>query len=88
VKVKLSSTFHPQTYGQTKRVNQVLEHYLWCITNYHQDNWSEFLAMAKFAYNNIMHSSTQQTPFFTNHGLHPKFDIKGVHKIVNPIVED
>jgi hypothetical protein len=35
-----------------------------------------------------MHSSTQQTPFFANHGLHPKSDILGVHKIMNPIVED
>jgi hypothetical protein len=44
--------------------------------------------MGEFAYNNIMHSSTQQTPFFVNHGLHPKFDIQGVDKVVNPIVED
>jgi hypothetical protein len=44
--------------GQTKRVNQVLEQYLWCTTNYNQDNWLELLAMAKFAYNNIVHSST------------------------------
>jgi gluconate kinase len=35
-----------------------------------------------------MHSSTQQTHFFANHGLHPKFDIQGVHKIMNPIIED
>ncbi len=44
--------------------------------------------MAKFAYSNTMHSSTQQTPFFANHGLHPKFDIQGVHKVVNPTIED
>ncbi len=28
-----------------------------------------------------MHSSTQQTPLFANHGLHHKFDIQGVHKV-------
>jgi hypothetical protein len=44
--------------------------------------------MAEFAYDNIVHSSTHQTLFFTNHGLHPKFDIQGVHKIMNPIIED
>jgi hypothetical protein len=44
--------------------------------------------MAKFAYNNTMHSSTQQTHFFANYGLHPKFDIQGVHKIMNPTIED
>jgi hypothetical protein len=48
----------------------------------------ELLAKAKFAYNNIMHSLTQQTHLFANHGLHPKFDIQGVHKVVNPIAED
>jgi hypothetical protein len=44
--------------------------------------------MAKIAYNNVVHSSTQQTPFFANHGLHPKFDIQGVHNIVNPTTKD
>jgi hypothetical protein len=44
--------------------------------------------MVKFAYHNTMHSSTQQTFFFANHGLHPKFDIRNVHKVVNPITKD
>ncbi len=30
----------------------------------------------------------QQTPFFANHGLHPKFDIQGVNNVVNPVTED
>jgi hypothetical protein len=57
-------------------------------THYHQNNWLELLAMAKFVYINIVHSLTQQTPFFANHGLHPKFDIQGVHKIVNLTIKD
>jgi hypothetical protein len=44
--------------------------------------------MAKFAYNNIVHSSTQQIALFSNHGLHPMFDIQGVHNFVNLIVGD
>ncbi len=40
--------------------------------------------MVVFAYNNTMHSSTQQTHLFTNHDLHPKFDIQGMNKIMNP----
>jgi len=44
--------------------------------------------MAKFAYNNTVHSSTQQTPIFANHGLYPKFDIQGVHKVMNPATKD
>jgi hypothetical protein len=73
MKLKLSSTFHPQTNGQTKWVNQNLEQYLNCTTNYHQDNWLDLLSMAKIAYNNIVHYSIQQTHLFANHGLHPKW---------------
>jgi len=46
------------------------------------------LALVEFAYNNIMHSSTQQTTLFVNHGLHPKFDIQSVNKVMNPTIED
>jgi hypothetical protein len=65
-----------------------LEQYLWCKTNYHQDNWLKLLAMVEFAYNNTVHSLTHQTPFFANHGLHLEFDIQGVHKVVNLVVKD
>jgi len=34
VKIKLSSTFHLQTNGQTEQVNQILEQYLRCTINY------------------------------------------------------
>jgi hypothetical protein len=44
--------------------------------------------MTKFAYNNTMHSSIHWTPLFAGHGLHPKFNIQGVHKVMNPTVED
>jgi hypothetical protein len=40
--------------------------------------------MVNFAYNNtLIHFSTQQTPLFANHGLHPKFDIQSVNNFVN-----
>jgi hypothetical protein len=65
----MSSTFHPQTNGQTKWVNQNLEQYVCYTTNYHQENWLDLLSMVEFAYNNIVHSLTQQTPFYANHGL-------------------
>ena len=43
IDVKLSSAFHPQTDGQTERVNQVLEQYLRCTIAYQQDDWAELL---------------------------------------------
>ena len=75
VDMKLSSAFHPQTDGQTERVNQVLEQYLRCSINYQQDNYTAYLPLAKFAYNNTLHASTQQTPFFSNYGYHLKLDL-------------
>jgi IS30 family transposase len=88
VKIKLSSTYHPQTYGQTERINQVLKQYLHCTINYHQDNWMELLSLAKFAYNNTIQGSTQQIPFFANYGYHPKFDQFDFNKVENPAAGD
>ena len=75
VKVKLSTSFHPQTDGQTERVNACLEQYLRCFVSYQQDDWATFLPLAEFCYNNSIHSATQSTPFFANYGFHPKCDL-------------
>ena len=79
VKVSLSTAFHPQTDGQTERVNQVLEHYVRLFTNYKQDDWSTLLQRAAFSYNNSNHSAIQMSPFMANFGYHPRWtnDIAG-----------
>ena len=87
VDIKLSSAFHPQTDGQTERVNQVLEQYLRCSINYQQDDWTAYLPLAEFAYNNTLHSSTQSTPFFSNYGYHPKIDLLSPETNSNPAAE-
>jgi hypothetical protein len=46
IKTKLSTAFHPQTDGQTERINQNMEQYLRCYVNYEQDNWVEWLLIA------------------------------------------
>jgi hypothetical protein len=58
------------------------------MINYHQDNCLDFLFVAIFSYNNMMHSTTQQTPFFANHSLHLRFDIQGGNNVVNLAIED
>lgn len=72
--VSLSSGYHPQTNGQTERVNQSLEQYLRCFTSKLQDNWVENLSWAEFAYNNAWHSSTRMSPFFCVQGFHPRYN--------------
>jgi transposase InsO family protein len=71
VKPNMSTAFHPQTDGQTERVNQSLEQYLRVFCTYQQDNWQELLPSAEFAYNNAVHASTGKSPFLANYGYHP-----------------
>jgi hypothetical protein len=66
-----STSHHPQTDGQTERVNRVMEDYLRHYVRADQSDWDEHLAMAEFAFNNAVHESTQTTPFLLNYGLTP-----------------
>lgn len=68
-----STAYHPQTDGQSERVNQFLEQFLRLYTNYQQNDWDRFLAMAEFAYNNTENRSTKTTPFFADIGRHPNY---------------
>lgn len=70
-----STAYHPQTDGQTERVNSILEQYLRMYTNYAQDNWTDLLHLAEFAYNNTVSSTTKETPFYANYGYHPRFEV-------------
>ena len=63
--------YHPETDGQSERMNQTLEQYLRIFAGYRQDDWKEWLSLAEFSYNDSAHAATQQTPFFLNYGQHP-----------------
>ena len=52
----MSTAYHPQTYGETERVNQVLEQYLRTYCSWDQKNWMELLPYAEFYYDNTDHS--------------------------------
>jgi hypothetical protein len=70
--IKLSSAHHPETDGQTEIVNKALKNYLRSYINYAQDDWVDWLPDAEFAANNFVNQSTGMTPFFANHGYHPR----------------
>ena len=72
IELASSTAYHPQTDGQTERVNQELEQFIRLFVNECQDNWNSLIPLAEFAYNNHVHSSTQQTPFFLDTGRHPR----------------
>ena len=44
-------SYHPQTDSQTEWINQEAEQYLQLFVNYWQDDWAEWLPLAKFSYN-------------------------------------
>lgn len=71
VQSAISSAYHPETDGQTERVNQDVEQFLRLFVNYHQDDWTDWLAIAEFTHNNWQHSATKHSPFWLNYGFHP-----------------
>ena len=71
VSQNMSTAYHPQTDGQTERVNHVLEQYLHAFCTWDQKDWLELLPYAEFCYNNTIHSATKVTPFYANFGYYP-----------------
>jgi len=72
IDTKLSTAYHPQTDGQTERMNQELEQYLRMFMDYRQTNWPEWLAIAEFSYNNKIQKSIKISPFYANYGFNPQ----------------
>jgi transposase InsO family protein len=72
IKLKLSTSHHPQTDGQTEIVNQYMAHRLRPFVNHYQDNWSELLPIVDFAAAVLPHESTGISPFLVNQGYEPR----------------
>ncbi|GJP68699.1 hypothetical protein CLOP_g25362 [Closterium sp. NIES-67] len=70
-KLALSSAYHPQTDGQTERLNQIVEQLLRAACKDDISKWDLHLPVLEFAYNNATHAATGQTPFFLCYGCHP-----------------
>ena len=67
-RVNFSTAFHPQTDGQTERVNQVLEDMLRaCVISLGKD-WEKYLPFAEFSYNNSYQASLGMAPFEVLYG--------------------
>ncbi|GKV19476.1 hypothetical protein SLEP1_g29735 [Rubroshorea leprosula] len=66
-----STSFHPQTDGQTERVNALLELYLRHFVSANQHDWAKLLDVAQFSYNLQRSEATQQSPFEIVTGQQP-----------------
>ena len=70
-KLAMSTAFHPQTDGQTERMNKVIEEMIRAFVERRPREWERFLPALEFAYNNSVHTATGHTPFELDCGQHP-----------------
>jgi hypothetical protein len=67
-KLLFSTAYHPQTDGQTERVNQILEDMLRMHVMHHPKKWEDYLPLVEFAYNNDYQESLKMIPFEALYG--------------------
>jgi hypothetical protein len=66
--LNLSTSYHPEKDGQTKRVKQFMEDILRMYVMDNQTHWEKYLPLVEFSYNNIFHSSIRMTPYEALYG--------------------
>ncbi|WVZ51388.1 hypothetical protein U9M48_002540 [Paspalum notatum var. saurae] len=70
-KLQLSSTFHPQSDGQSEALNKTIGMYLRCMTGDRPRQWLRWLPWAEFVCNTLFHSTLKETPFRVVYGRDP-----------------
>jgi hypothetical protein len=63
ISLHFSTAYHPETDGQTERVNQCLEQYLRCMAFEEPKKWCDWLPAAEFWYNSSHHTAINMSPF-------------------------
>jgi ribosomal protein L21E len=71
--LNMSTAYHPQSDGQTERVNQQIECYLRCFISAHPKQWSKWLPLCEFWYNSNWHSALGKSPFEVLYGYSPRY---------------
>lgn len=66
--LNFSMAYHPQTDGQTERVNQVVEDMLREYVMQQPTKWEDYLHLVEFSYNNGYHTSLLMSPFEVLYG--------------------
>ncbi len=67
-RLNFSTAYHPQTDGQTERVNQILEDMLRACALDFGKSWDKSLPYVEFSYNNSYQASLQMAPFEALYG--------------------
>jgi hypothetical protein len=66
--LNFSTTYHPETDGQTERVNQVIEDMLRMYVMDKPSKWEDYLHLVEFAYNNGYQAYLKMSPFEALYG--------------------
>jgi hypothetical protein len=78
-----SSSFHPQTDGQTERVSQTLETYLQHFVSVGLNDWDTLLSRAEFANNTAVNETVRAAPFKLTYGYNPRTPVGEVVEVVH-----
>ena len=85
----MSSSYHPQTDGQSERLNQCLETFLRCTVHACPKQWCKWLPLAEFWYNTSYHSALGRSPFEALYGHPPRhFGISNMNATSVPELEE
>ncbi|WVZ03423.1 hypothetical protein V8G54_024229 [Vigna mungo] len=70
-KLRMSTSFYPETDGQTEVLNRVLEQYLRSMVHNKPNEWGKYLGLAEWCDNTTTHSATGMSPFKVMYGKEP-----------------
>ena len=85
--LSLSTTYHPQSDGETEQVNQEIETYLQIFCRNNPTSWMNSITHAEFTHNHRPHSVTSQLPFFLMMGYEPHVLPSVIQNSAIPAVE-
>ena len=88
IKSSPSTAYHPETDGQTERMNAILECHLRSYVSYLQNDWVEWLPLAEFSANSIFSETTGISPFFATYGFQPRLGIEPYDQTSMPASRD
>ena len=87
IKRKMSTAFHPQTDGQTERLNREINQYLRTYVNDRQTDWAKWIKIAQFIWNNTVSEVTTDSPFGITQSYSPCMGVEPAETVA-PVAKD